>query len=150
MINSNVRGSRLSETNGKGLEEDNIYKVCSELPSYWMGEYSIFVNGRVQDPKINKLTSEIQIIEKEFLLSYFEISKIFSKFYICPKYTSDKLYGNLLQDSISVSVGVENSSKPFYFFQLKVKSPGFLNLNIDLPLDSVEMKPDPTKPEGKK
>ena len=42
--------------------------------------------------------------------------------------------GNLLEDSIALDVG--SAQYPTYFFEIIVRSKGFLNLNIDLPFDS--------------
>jgi hypothetical protein len=112
VIHSNIRGSNISNTK-LSTSEDNIYKIHSSLPSFWVGEYSIFANGKIQQPQVNKLASEIVNIENEFFASYYEISHVFSKFYICPEYTSDKLTGNLIQDSLAFTIG--SQPKPFYF-----------------------------------
>ena len=45
MVKSSVKGSSI-RLGDKG--EDNIYKVCGSLPSAWVGEYSVFANGKIQ------------------------------------------------------------------------------------------------------
>lgn len=84
VIRSQIRGSQASSSKLNPGGDDNIYKIHSSLPSYWVGEYSIFANGKIQNPQTNKLASELANIENEFLASYYEISHVFSKFYICP------------------------------------------------------------------
>ncbi len=49
------------------LKEENIFKVQSELPVYWVGEYSV-VSNKIRNsfnPQVHKLN-----IEKEFLATY--------------------------------------------------------------------------------
>ena len=69
------------------------------------------------------------------MASYFEISRVFSKFYICPEYNSDKFMGSILEDSLSVDVGYDDTVN---FFELKVKTDGFININIEVPVESAE------------
>ena len=58
MIKGDVRGAKSNlSVNGKG--EDNVYKIQSSLPSFWVGEYSVCANGKIHDPQFNKLPSEI-------------------------------------------------------------------------------------------
>jgi hypothetical protein len=63
------------------ITDTTIFKVQSELPVYWVGDYSIASSKLLTsyNPNAHKLN-----IEKEFLASYSEISNIFSKFYITP------------------------------------------------------------------
>lgn len=135
MIQSDIRGSRLGATNNsEGKGEDNIYKIHSSLPSHWVGEYSIFSNGKIHSTECQDIPQDINNVENEFMASYFEISRVFSKFYICPEYDSNKFDGRILEDSLAMMV--EPNDQLFYFVELKVASDGFLNLNIELPVDS--------------
>jgi hypothetical protein len=68
---------------------------------------------------------------------------LFNIFYIHPEYNSEKYHGPILEDSISVDVGTR--PRPFYFFEIKVNSDGFLNLHIELPVDSGEVKTEDGK-----
>lgn len=54
-----------------------------------------------------------------------------------PEYTSNKLAGALIEDSISMKY---NNPNQYYVFELNVRSSGFININIDLPWDSAEVK----------
>jgi len=53
-----------------------------------------------------------------------------------PEYTSNKLSGNLIEDSIAIKY---NNPNEYHVFELNVQSNGFINLNIDLPWDSAEV-----------
>jgi hypothetical protein len=64
--------------------EDNLYKITSSLPSSWVGDYSIYANGRIHLNQYSKMINDIVKIESEFLASYYEISQVFNKFYIAP------------------------------------------------------------------
>lgn len=81
--------------------EENIYKIQSELPVFWVGEYSV-VSGKIRssyNPHVHKLN-----IEKEFLATYSEISNVFSKFYIAPEYSSKYGTGNIIEDSYNFTL----------------------------------------------
>lgn len=67
------------------ISDKTIFKVRSQLPVYWVGQYSVASTNLLSTYNANahKLN-----IEKEFLASYLEISQMFSKFYITPEYTS--------------------------------------------------------------
>lgn len=75
-----------------------------------MGEYSV-VSGKIRssyNPHVHKLN-----IEKEFLVTYTELSNVFSKFYIAPEYSSKYVPGNIIEDSYSFQI---NGDQPYYIF----------------------------------
>lgn len=87
-----------------------IYKVQSELPVYWVGEYSV-ISGKIRqsyNPHVHKLN-----IEKEFLATYTEISNVFSKFYITPEYSSKYGVGHIIEDSYKIDI---EGVCPYYIF----------------------------------
>lgn len=63
---------------------------------------------------------------------------MFNKFYITPEYNTEKLSGNLLQDSITLPIASQTA--PYYVFEMKVRKAGFLNLNIELPFESADIR----------
>lgn len=52
-----------SEPKSGDKKDENLYKIRSSLPSAWVGEYSLFANGKIQQPNVNRLASEIKNIE---------------------------------------------------------------------------------------
>ena len=70
-----------------------------------MGEYSMFAKSKVHNKEFEGMQGDLGNVHNEFFASYYEISRVFNKFYICPEYASDKLEGNIIEDSISVDVG---------------------------------------------
>ena len=53
-----------------------------------------------------------------------------------PEYTSNKLAGNLIEDSIAIKY---KNPGEYHVFEMIVKTNGFINLNIDLPWDSAKV-----------
>jgi len=66
------------------------------------------------EPEHSKMQQDLFNVQYEFFATYNEISRVFSKFYICPEYDSNKYMGGTVEDSISVDVG--STESPFYFF----------------------------------
>lgn len=120
------------------ISDKTIFKVRSQLPVYWVGQYSVASSNLLSTYNANahKLN-----IEKEFLASYLEISQMFSKFYITPEYSSMYYQGNVIEDSMKIDINPDPEAVcPHYFFEFQVGEKGSINININLPQDSGEHK----------
>ena len=131
---SEMAVSRLVDNIGQ-KDEENLFKIHSTIPSFWVGEYSVLSKKKL--PNVYNVGVHNINIEKDFLATYMEISHAFSKFYIAPDYQSTINKGFVTETSHRVRIDRTN---PHYFFELELKDSGNLNVNIELPYDSCVRK----------
>jgi hypothetical protein len=119
-------------------ETRELFKVKSSIPSKWCGEYSIL------SPKFNKETVPIKEIkiESEFIITYDELTALFSKFYMVRQYNPEPIKASsfkeykttMIEDSYSKAV--TKYSRPYFFYNLEIEREGILNINIEVPYSS--------------
>jgi hypothetical protein len=52
-------GIKASNTSAQSDGEDNLYKIHSSLPSFWVGQYSVFTNSKIHEAKGQILQQDI-------------------------------------------------------------------------------------------